>query len=80
MLENDGNRLETYVIKGKRGSGEVCINGAAAHLVNKGDLVCTPPYEIHAIKIIKKNKLLEFSNVIRTKKKYRNDIIRIKIV
>ena len=49
-------------------------------LVNKGDLVCTPPYEIHAIKIIKKNKLLEFSNVIRTKKKYRNDIIRIKIV
>ena len=38
-------------------------------LVKKGDLVCTPPYEIHAIKIIKKNKLLEFSNVIRTKKK-----------
>ncbi len=35
----NGNRLETYVIKGKRDSGEICINGAAAHLVNKGDLV-----------------------------------------
>ena len=36
---SNGNRLETYVIKGKGGSGEVCINGAAAHLVSKGDLV-----------------------------------------
>ncbi len=49
-------------------------------LVKKGDLVCTPPHEIHAIKIVKKNKLLEFSDIIRTKKKYQNDIIRIKIV
>ena len=40
----NGNRLETYVIKGKRGSGEVCINGAAAHLVNKGDLVIIVAY------------------------------------
>jgi len=49
-------------------------------LVKKGDLVCTPPYEIHALKIVKKNQLLEFSDVVRTKKKYQNDIIRIKIV
>ena len=35
----NGNRLVTYIIKGKRGSGEVCINGAAAHLVSRGDLV-----------------------------------------
>tara|TARA_Y100001970_G_scaffold272847_1_gene370041 strand:- start:775 stop:1125 length:351 start_codon:yes stop_codon:yes gene_type:complete len=35
----NGNRLETYVIRGVRGSGSVCINGAAAHLVNKDDLV-----------------------------------------
>ncbi|MEE2859196.1 MAG: aspartate 1-decarboxylase [Candidatus Neomarinimicrobiota bacterium] len=40
----NGNRLETYVIKGKRGSGEVCINGAAAHLVKKGDLVIIVAY------------------------------------
>ena len=36
---NNGNRLVTYLIKGEEGSGDVCINGAAAHLVSKGDLV-----------------------------------------
>ena len=35
----NGNRIETYTIKGKAGSGEICINGAAAHLINEGDLV-----------------------------------------
>lgn len=34
-----GNRLETYAIEGERGSGEICINGAAAHLMKPGDLV-----------------------------------------
>jgi len=34
-----GDRLTTYAIPGKRGSGTICINGAAAHLANKGDLV-----------------------------------------
>ena len=38
----NGNRLETYLIRGK--SGEVCINGAAAHLVSKGDLVIIAAY------------------------------------
>lgn len=36
---NNGERFETYVIKGKRGSGEVVVNGAAARLVHRGDLV-----------------------------------------
>ena len=40
----NGNRLETYVIEGKAGSGEVCINGAAAHLVAEGDLVIVVAY------------------------------------
>ena len=40
----NGNRLETYIIKGERGSGKVCINGAAAHLVHKGDLVIIVSY------------------------------------
>lgn len=35
----NGARLSTYVIPGHRGSGEIGINGAAAHLVNPGDLV-----------------------------------------
>jgi aspartate 1-decarboxylase len=34
-----GTRLETYAIKGTRGSGVICINGAAAHLNKPGDLV-----------------------------------------
>jgi aspartate 1-decarboxylase len=37
-VEN-GNRLETYVIEGERGKGEIVLNGAAAHLVNVGDRV-----------------------------------------
>ena len=35
----NGNRLTTYVIEGERGSGEICINGAAAHLMKPMDLV-----------------------------------------
>ena len=34
-----GTRLQTYAIRGERGSGVVCINGAAAHLCKPGDLV-----------------------------------------
>ncbi|WP_018639615.1 aspartate 1-decarboxylase [Parafrankia elaeagni] len=35
----NGARLETYIIVGPAGSGDICINGAAAHLVHPGDLV-----------------------------------------
>jgi aspartate 1-decarboxylase len=35
----NGNRFETYVVEGPRGSGVICVNGAAAHLVNVDDLV-----------------------------------------
>lgn len=34
-----GTRLETYAIRGLSGSGDICVNGAAAHLVNPGDIV-----------------------------------------
>jgi aspartate 1-decarboxylase len=40
----NGARLSTYVIPGARGSGEIGINGAAAHLVNPGDLVILASY------------------------------------
>ena len=36
---NNGERFETYVIKGERGSGEICINGAAARKVLVGDIL-----------------------------------------
>ena len=40
----NGNRLITYVIPAPKNSGEICINGAAAHLVEKGDLVIIVAY------------------------------------
>lgn len=36
---NNGERLVTYIIKGERGSGEICLNGAAARKVQTGDVV-----------------------------------------
>ncbi|MBS3679424.1 aspartate 1-decarboxylase [Ornithinibacillus massiliensis] len=41
---NNGSRFETYVIKGERGSGMVCLNGAAARLVQVGDNVIIMSY------------------------------------
>lgn len=41
---NNGNRFETYIIKGERGSGVICLNGAAAHLVTVGDVVIIMAY------------------------------------
>lgn len=41
---NNGERLETYTIAGRRGSGEVCLNGAAARLVQEGDVVIIMSY------------------------------------
>ncbi len=41
---NNGARFETYTISGERGSGVVCLNGAAARLVQKGDVVIIMSY------------------------------------
>ena len=41
---NNGERLETYVIKGKRGSGQVCLNGPAARRAQIGDLIIIISY------------------------------------
>ncbi|MBZ0099705.1 MAG: aspartate 1-decarboxylase [Taibaiella sp.] len=55
LLENEkvqvlnmanGERLETYVIKGPRGSGMICMNGPAAHRVKAGDTVIVVSYAI----------------------------------
>ena len=43
---NNGARLETYVIRGERGSGTVCLNGAAARLVQVGDVVIIVSYAL----------------------------------
>jgi len=41
---NNGARLETYVIPGERGTGTVCLNGAAARLVQVGDIIIVITY------------------------------------
>ena len=59
----NGNRIETYIIRGEKGSGQVCINGAAAHLISKGDLVIIVAYcqlneteaQVHKPKIVHVN-------------------------
>ncbi|MBR9998022.1 MAG: aspartate 1-decarboxylase [Cyclobacteriaceae bacterium] len=41
---NNGERLETYVIKGERGSGQVCLNGPAARRAQVGDIIIIISY------------------------------------
>ena len=41
---NNGERLETYVIKGERGTGEICMNGPAARKVAVGDIIIIIAY------------------------------------
>ena len=41
---NNGERIETYVIKGRRGSGTICLNGAAARKAEVGDVVIIIAY------------------------------------
>jgi len=41
----NGSRLETYVVKAPAGSGQICVNGAAAHLVKPGNMVILVTYE-----------------------------------
>ena len=41
---NNGERLDTYVIKGERGSGSVCVNGPAAKKISVGDIILIVSY------------------------------------
>ena len=51
---NNGERMETYVIAGDRGSGEVTLNGPAARKVQKGDIVIVIGYALLEIEEAKK--------------------------
>lgn len=51
-IEN-GNRFETYVISGERGSGMICLNGAAARMVREGDkviIMCYASMDVSEVK------------------------------
>src|SRR4026207_1116242 len=51
---SNGARLVTYALPGTRGSGEVCVNGAGAHLVKPGDLVIIATYTLMATRTSRK--------------------------
>jgi aspartate 1-decarboxylase len=53
---NNGARLETYIIPGPRGSGVVCLNGAAARLVHVGDTVIIISYAMMTDEEARKHK------------------------
>jgi aspartate 1-decarboxylase len=53
---NNGARLETYIIPGPRGSGVVCLNGAAARLVQTGDTVIIVSYAMMTEEEAKRHK------------------------
>lgn len=56
---NNGNRFETYVIPGERGSGVICLNGAAARLVQLGDTIIIISYGM-----FEKNEAKQFNPTI----------------
>lgn len=64
---SSGARLETYVIRGKRGSGVICMNGAAAHLIKEGEEIIimgfeltNAPVEPKMILVDKNNKFIQY--------------------
>jgi aspartate 1-decarboxylase len=57
-----GTRLETYVIVGERGSGVICMNGGAAHLIKAGEEIIVMGFELTDKKIEAKNILVDKNN------------------
>ena len=57
-----GARLETYVMVGKKGSGTICMNGAAAHLIKKGEEIIVMGFELSNRPIKVKNVLVDKKN------------------
>lgn len=68
VVDNDnGARLETYVIAGKRGSGCICMNGAAAHLIHVGDTVIIMAYAMmtpEEVKVFKPSIVFPNNNLL----------------
>ena len=58
----NGQRLETYVIEGKEGSGEIVINGAAAHLISTGHMVTIMAFAQTDKPLVPKRLLLDEKN------------------
>lgn len=66
VSNTSGSRLETYVIPGKRGSGVICMNGAASHLIKKGEEIIVMAFKLTdkpiqpiVVLVDKENKMVE---------------------
>ena len=57
-----GQRLETYVMVGEKGSGTICMNGAAAHLIKKGEEIIVMGFELTDKTFQPKSILLDKNN------------------
>jgi aspartate 1-decarboxylase len=64
VSNTSGSRLETYVIKGERGSGVICMNGAASHLIKTGEEIIIMGFELSADPVVPKMALLGPGNKI----------------
>ena len=64
VSNTSGSRLETYVIVGARGSGVICMNGAAAHLIKTGEEIIIMGFELSAGPVVPKMVLLGARNKI----------------
>lgn len=62
VSNTSGSRLETYVISGERNSGVICMNGACAHLIKKGEEVIIMGFELVNEQIKPVNILLDKTN------------------
>ncbi|MSP43582.1 MAG: aspartate 1-decarboxylase [Alphaproteobacteria bacterium] len=62
VSNTSGARLETYIIAGKRGSGAICMNGAAAHLIGEGEQIIIMGFELTAQPILPKVILVDGHN------------------
>src|SRR5215467_6310011 len=62
VSNTSGARLETYTIPGPRGSGAVCMNGAAAHLIKKGDEIIIMGFELADRPVESKQIVLDKDN------------------
>ena len=58
----NGARLETYVMVGDRGSGVICMNGAAAHLIKVGDQIIVMGFELTDSQVTPCNILVDENN------------------
>ena len=62
VSNTSGARLETYVIEGEKDSGVVCMNGAAAHLIKKGEEIIIMGFELSEIRVNPTNILVDKNN------------------